>query len=105
MMHYLEKDGNGGYNISKSYIALIALITLLITITGIAVTAVRANTIVKETVNDNEVAIVDLENDVDSLYVANTRLELNTQVQLATIIERLDNINSNLEKLNDRLDK
>ena len=89
---YMHSDGNGGLRISKSMIALITLIFLMISTTCIvAARSSKLNTEVFQMKGD----IVEIKSELGEM----NDYKLESSVQLATIITKLDNIEKKLDEV------
>ena len=87
---YLKSDGNGGLKISKSMIALITLIFLILSTTCvIAARSSKLNTEVSQMKED----IIEINSGLNEM----NDYKLESSIQLATIITKLDNIEKKLE--------
>ena len=87
---YMRSDGNGGLNISKPLIALVTLIVLLLSTTCVlAAKGSKLNTEVFQMQED----IGEMKTEIGEF----NNFKLDTSVDLATIINKLDNIEKKLE--------
>jgi len=99
--HYFKSDGNGGYNIGKYTISLIAIVVLIIgMLIPICVSAGRNNNRIENLENAFVEAGPRHTEVIDSL---GDNIEINN-IKIAVILEKLDGIDKHLIEISKKLD-
>jgi len=89
---YFKSDGNGGVSISKTMIALITLIFLILSTASYV--AARSSKLSTE--------VIQMKDDIIEMKLGLNDMndyKLESSIQLATIINKLDNIEKKLEEI------
>ena len=103
--HYFERDGNGGFLISRSMLAM--LVTILV-LSGYVINSVMAYSSMQYTIQENKESVIEIQNYIDQTKVEHqSRLEMLTSAisdnnrDIKVIQTKLEFIQSDITEIKD----